>query len=290
MNFKQTSTLAGILAGSALALSATPAQAASFGFSAQDAVDGACVGQASCIVNDFFNLSTNKQITAKNVGEAGYDVLGLGVASDASNMGLDTSEGEIDADEWFDIGFKEAAVLEQLQLSHMYQPGEMYDWVYEKAEVEIKLADGSTQTGTLEVTGDTTATWSGSGSVSNVSASFDGTVDDFRTEGVVDHNSDDRDLKAEAYRGGGSYTIANPFGNLEIAGLRLKPIVMDAPEDSPIALKSGDKPAGWRNSDFTVSSVVATVSEDAADIPEPATTAALIGFGAMALGLRRRKQ
>lgn len=279
MNFKFTLTFMGIAAGSAFALSASPARAASFGFSAQDAVDGQCVGQMSCsLADEFFTLSTNKTITQKTVG----GVLGLGVAEDAENLRTDTSEGEIDADEWFDIGFGQAAVLEELQLSHMYQPGEHADFVYEMAEVEIWLEDGSTQVGTLQVTGDTSAVWSGSGSVDNLSASFDG-INFYDGQGSL---LNDRDGEAEAYPGGGSYSITNPFGDLEIAGLRLRPrqvnrINLDGTE-------SDRTPGGYFNSDFTVSSVVATTNT--ADVPEPAATAALIGFGAMALGLRRRQK
>jgi PEP-CTERM motif len=218
------SVLAGVLSTGAIAFTSTSAQAASF--TAQDAVAQNCVGQQSCLVNNFFTLSANpaknRQLTQKTVG----GVLGIGVAQDAKKLSSDSSQGEIDLGEVLKVDFKKAGILESLQLSFLYQPGIYYDQVFEAALV---TANGVlNKIGTLKVTGNSTAIWSlPGGSVVNVSPSLT--------------------------NGGGSYSILNPFGKTEIAGFSLTPVkVKDA---------NGNYPTGSKNSDFALSAAAVHVPE-----------------------------
>ncbi|KAM3090009.1 PEP-CTERM sorting domain-containing protein [Phormidesmis sp. 146-35] len=220
------SILAGVLSTGAIALTSTSAQAASF--TAQDAVGQNCVGQQSCLVNNFFKLSANpsnnRQLTQKTVG----GILGIGVAQDAKKLSSDSSQGEIDLGESLKVDFKKAGVLESLQLSFLYQPGVYFDQVFEAALV---TAGGVLNTvGKLTVTSNNTAVWSlPGGSVVNVSPS----------------------LTNE----GGSYNILNPFGKTEIAGFSLTPVkVKDA---------KGNYPSGSKNSDFALSAASVHVPEPA---------------------------
>lgn len=185
--------LTGLLAASTIVLSNASAQAASF--TAQDAVDDLCVGKTTCLVNDFFTLSTTpskRQLTQKTVN----GTLGIGIAKNASNVSGDSSQGEIDLDESLMVKFAQAGVLESLQLSFLYQPGVFFDQVFEAALV---TAEGVlSKVGTLKVTGDNSAVWSLGGTVLNVSPSTSA--------------------------GGGSYSILNPFGSTTIAGFSLTPV------------------------------------------------------------------
>lgn len=220
MNLKSISIFAGLIASTALAFSTAPARAASF--SAQDAIDQGCVGQNSCTVNGFFNLSATKdgvanpQITKKI--ESG--VTGLGVAKYANNLDYrdtvngDPSGGEIDYGETLKVGFNTASVVDFLDLSYLYQPGVYADEVYEIAQV---TSLGTVISGLLTVTGNTTATWSlADGTVQNLSASLVGS--------------------------GGSYRIYNPFGSTSITGFSLTP-------------KLNGPATSFRNSDFSLSGV-----------------------------------
>jgi PEP-CTERM motif len=217
------SVLAGLLSTGVIAFS-TSAQAASF--TAQNAVAQNCVGKQNCLVNDFFTLSAdpskNRQLTQKTVG----GILGIGVAKDATKLSSDTSQGEIDLDEALKVDFKEAGILDSLQLSFLYQPGVYYDQVFEAALVTAKGVFN--KFGTLTVTGNKTAKWSlPGGTVVNVSPSTTGF--------------------------GGSYSILNPFGKTKIAGFSLTPVrVKDA---------NGKYPTGSKNSDFALSAASVHVPE-----------------------------
>ncbi|MGV0023465.1 PEP-CTERM sorting domain-containing protein [Phormidesmis priestleyi] len=218
------SVLAGLLSTGAIAFASTSAQAASF--TAQDAVAQSCVGQQSCLVNNFFTLSANpsknRQLTQKTVG----GILGIGVAQDAKKLSGDTSQGEIDLGEVLKVSFKKAGILESLQLSFLYQPGVYYDQVFEAALV---TANGVlNKVGKLTVTGNNTAVWNlANGSVVNVSPSVT--------------------------NAGGSYSILNPFGKAEIAGFSLTPV-----KAKDI---NGKYPTGSKNSDFALSAASVHVPE-----------------------------
>lgn len=255
MQNKHFSTYISLLAGSAIALSTTAAQAASF--TAQDAVDAGCIGQSNCTVNGFV-LDVTKtgvnepEITTKTEG----GIQGLGVARDASNLDFtdvvngDPSGGEIDLDEAFRVSFPIATVLEELQLSTLYQPGVFGDEVFEAAQITALDALGNlTATiATLTVQGDTLAVSTG-GTVTNISPSVEGS--------------------------GGSYLISDLFGDLEIGGFVLEAFSQTAGD--------GSTPTSFRNSDLTLTAV------KTADVPEPGAVAALLGVGALGLLARRRR-
>ncbi len=246
MNLTQKSVSFGasLLAGSLVALSVSPAQAATL--TASDVVGAGCVGQASCSVNGF-GLSVQQPsgylMTQKTVG----GVLGIGVSRDGSSgpKSSDPSQGEIDFGEILGINFA-PSVVKSLDLSFLYRPGVYNDKVFEIAQVFVGDLIGS-----LTVTGSNTATWSLGGVVQNLSPSNN--------------------------KAGGSYRIVNPFGDMVVSGFSLTP---QRNQD-----KNGNTPLDFTNSDFTFSGV------ETAPVPEPATTAALLGIAAASgLGLRRRKQ
>lgn len=238
MKLKQASTIVGLLASSALAFSVAPAHAASF--TAADGVAAGCVGQTSCVVNDFFTLTAGpgaKEITQKTEG----GVLGLGVAQDADKLnfkkGGDQSGGEIDVDEVLTVAFAKTSILDFLDLSFLYRPGVYADRVFEIALVDVL---GSAMQGMLTVTGQTSATWSLGGTVTNLSPSKKGS--------------------------GGSYRIDNPFGDMKIAGFSLFP-------------KDNSNVASFHDSDFSLSAVGATAVPEPATVVGLLGVAALGKFG-----------
>lgn len=241
------SLLAGVVAGSAIAFQPS-ANAASFTFDAQNAAAAGCVGQTTCTVNGFFSLEATTTrnalaplITEKTIG----GVTGIGIDSSKTKNGeKGQSEGEIDIDEILKVGFKSAGVLKSLDLSFLYRPGVYNDDVFEVALVE---ANGGVKSGTLTVTGKTSAVWSLGGVVTNLAAS-----------------SKDN---------GGSYRISDPFGDLKIAGFSL----------TAVANKNakGAIPTGAKNSDFALSRVEVT------KVPEPTTILGLGVVGLLAVSRRR---
>ncbi|BAS58721.1 PEP-CTERM sorting domain-containing protein [Leptolyngbya boryana CZ1] len=250
------SLFAGVLATGAIVAFQPSANAASFSFSASDAVNAGCVGQTNCNVNGFFSVgaSTTRNafdpvLTQKTVG----GVLGIGIDSSKDANGNPAGEtvnnqslGEIDIDETLSVGFKSAGVLKALDLSFLYRPGVYNDGVFEVALVQ---ADGGIGSGTLRVTSANSAVWSLGGTVTNLALS--------------------------SKDAGGSYRITNPFGDIKITGFSLKALAQTAPN-------STTTPAGAKNSDFTLSRVEVT------KVPEPTT---VIGLGLVGLlaASRRRK-
>lgn len=235
MNLKQTTLCFGLITGSWLVTTGSSAIAASF--SAADA--GLCVGQNSCIVNDFFTLTAqpdNKEITRKTIG----GVQGLGVADDASNFGSDLSRGELDFGEVLRVDFARSSVLEYLDLSFLYQPGVYEDEIFEVAQVTTDAG-----VGTLSITGDASAVWSLGATVVNLSPSL--------------------------INNGGSYRISNPFGDALVSRFDLTPVLNTDGE--------GNIPTGFANTDFALSAV--ETADAGVEVPEPSTTTALLGLGAL---------
>ncbi len=263
---KHSLSLTGLIASSAIAAFQPAAHAASF--TAQDAVNAGCVGQTTCTVNGFFSLnaSTTRNslapvLTEKTVG----GVKGLGIDSSKDKNGKHTGEtgntesfGEIDVDELLGVKFKRAGVLHALDLSFLYKPGSRQygDDVF---EVALATADGKLGSGTLTVTGESSAIWSLGGTVTNLSLS----------------KKDN----------GGSYSILNPFGNVKITGFSLTAVPALAKDANGVLLK--DKkgktytPVGAKNSDFTLSRVEVT------KVPEPTTVLGLGVVGLVAFARRR---
>ncbi len=258
MNFKNSLISIGLIAGSALAFSLSPAQAQTFTFDGSDAEAAGCEFAASCLVNDEFGLSVvqpdGSLMTIKDV----IGLQGIGISEDGTVEieGNGGSEGEIDIGEVLAVDFQEATV-DYIDLGFLYFEGVFGDLVFE--EVEITSSAG--ETGVLAITGETTATWTLDGSVVNLSPS--------------------RDFSNPAGVGQGLYRIANPFGGDKLTGFTLTPREVANSQ-------FGFIPTGRGNSDFILAGAGITVMEST---PEPGAVGALFGLGAFAaLGLRRRRR
>ena len=259
MNFKHSLISTGLIAGSALAFSLSPAQAQqTFTFNGSDAAAAGCQFSASCLVNDEFDLSVvtpvDSEMTIKNV----IGLQGIGISEDGTLAieGNGGSEGEIDVGEILAVDFQEATV-DYIDLGLLYFEGVFGDLVFE--EVEITSSAG--ETGVLAITGETTATWTLDGSVVNLSPS--------------------RDFSNPAGVGQGLYRIENPFGADKLTGFTLT--------GKEVANSQfGFIPTGRGNSDFVLAGASITTMTS---MPEPGTVGALFGLGALAgLGLLRRRR
>jgi len=242
VNCKRSTLYTALVAGSLLALSPLHAQAASmhqFDVNAGDA--DACPVLQSCLVNGFTLSTDSKLLTIKELDLLnGSTWRGIGISADGQSgqNTLDPSQGEIDVDERLDVSFSSAAV-DYIDLSFLYQPGVFADQVFEVAQVS-----SSAGSGTLSVTGDTSAIWTFGGQT------FDAISLSPSTNGP---------------RGGGSYRILNPFGDQAISSFSLNPI------DNLLVNSFPD-------SDFTLTGVKVTVVA----VPEPATIGMLLGLGMLA--------
>jgi hypothetical protein len=112
---------------------------------------------------------------------------------------LDYVNGEIDgyAPEFIDLNFANPVVISDFTLAFLYPQGEFNDSVYETAEV--KFWDGSATFFYLTANDTTSATWTGYGSVTNVSPAEDDTP------------------------GGGAWKITDPFGANPITSVKFLP-------------------------------------------------------------------
>ncbi len=261
MNFTSSLISTGLLAGSALAFSLSPVQASTFSFTASDAEAAGCQFSASCIVNSEFNLSvaqpSGSLMTIKHV-PALDNFKGIGISADGTtaielNGG---SEGEIDPDEVLAVDFQQSTI-DYIDLGFLYPEGVFGDLVFETMEITSSAGE----TGILQVTGETTATWTLGGTVVNLSPS--------------------RDFSNPAGAGQGLYRLLNPFGADQLTGFTITAI--------PIANSVfGFIPDDHANSDFVLSAVSITTS---IPIPEPGMVGSLVGVGALAgFALRRRRQ
>lgn len=128
---------------------------------------------------------------------AGYDVVGVSGGYEG---------GEIDlASESIAFHFTEAQTMTELNLGLLFVAHEQDDAYNEQALVRVAFADGSSADYTLSVIDATTATWSGSGTVTNLSPATFGSA--------------------------GVFSISNPFGNAAITGITLLPTGPALPAD-----------------------------------------------------------
>ncbi len=252
MKFQTTAILTGLLAGSALAVSAVPAHA--FNFTSGEDL-GSCAnisyldGIKSCTTTDGFTLTVTKDgLTAgtdANLG--GYlttktvnGVTGIGVYGDPSPT--HGSLHEIDYGEEITATLAAARVIQSIDLAFLYQPGVFGDKVFEVAEIGI----GNGQFGRLTVTGDTTAQWVFNGITTVLTA-----------------------LSPSTEQGGGLYRILNPFGDL----------LVDTITFNSVQLKG----TSYRYSDFSIAGI------KAAGVPEPSLMVGLGAVGGLLLASRRRR-
>ena len=291
MKVKQSSIVFGLLAGGVFsAIMAPEAQAARLSMTAQDVVDAECLGSTVCDnvgTDDFFKVTAgstegaHKELSGKSV----HGVLGLGVSTNGGETVFETGKGvptdknhavtsgdqvaswgEVDKDEFLNVVFDAPAILKELELSAMYHgekgrenAGDFGDQVNEAVKITANLFGGGILEGLLQVTGDNTATWTTEGNT---------------TQAI--------NLSPSASGGGGSFSVANLFGDALLTGLSLTP-------DSEFARYT------IADSDFTLSKIVVEqpggVKGVSASVPEPGTVSALFGLAAAAgLKLRRRPE
>jgi hypothetical protein len=272
MNYKKSLAFIGLLTSSALALSSNPAQAFNFTTELNTCSAAALTGYTS----DGFKLTAGttdgrtaalacKTVADKNKVDDGYkgNVTGIGVTASVK----DQVPAEIGIKEYIDLLFPNSkpGILNSLDLSFLYQPGEFADKVFEIAAVST---DNSTLTGqgTLRVTGDNSAVWSWLGGSQNITAKSNST----------DNN--------RSIQGGGWYSINNPFGNTVLKSLRLTalPGSKTSNTNTPDSKLSQYSNA---NSDFSlVGAELKSVT-----VPEPTTLAGLGLVAGLLLTTRRRK-
>lgn len=234
MTCKHPLLFTGLVAGSLVAFSALSAQASQLATGA-DANAAGCAGLVTCSVNGF-DFSVNAPGGSKLTIKSGLGLQTIGISPDGTTM--EPSTGEIDVGEVLDVGF-DTATVDYIDLGFLYQPGVFFDDIFEVVEIS-----SSAGTGTLTITGDTTADWEFGGNVfaaQNLSPSLPGNQ--------------------------GLYRILNPFGTNIVSGVTL----------TPVQLLTG----GTNDSDFGFAAIKVTP----AAVPEPGTTAALLGIGALATGL-----
>jgi hypothetical protein len=271
MNYKKSLAFIGLLTSSALALSSNPAQAFNFTTEANTCSAAALTGYTS----DGFKLTAGttdgrtaalacKTVADKGNVDDGYkgNVTGIGVTASVK----DQVPGEIGITEYIDLVFPNSkpGILNSLDLSFLYQPGEFEDKVFEIAAVSIDK-DKFTKGGTLRVKNDNTAVWS----------SFSGSQE-------ITAKSNSTDNKG-SIQGGGWYSIGNPFGNTVFKSLRLTalPGSKTSNTNTPdIKLSEYSK----ANSDFAlVGAELKSVT-----VPEPTTLAGLAIVGGLLLATRRK--
>lgn len=181
MNWQNLSLSLSALTVGVVSLVSAPAQAATLSA-------GNCLGdEANCSYSDpFFSLSASDgagsaQLTRKTF----EDYTGIGVAtSGTTDIFDDPSWGEIDFDETLDVTFASAKVLDKLDLGFLYQPGVNHDRVFETAKITAQLTDGSFVTETFSITGNTTGSLTGGGTVTNLSPSTPGGAGLYSLQGI----------------------------------------------------------------------------------------------------------
>lgn len=127
----------------------------------------------------------------------GYDVVGVSGGYEG---------GEIDlANEAIDFYFTSPTILTQLSVGALFAQSEQDDLYNEQALITVYDVAGNASSYVLSVTGATTADWSGSGSVSNVSPA--------------------------TFGNGAVWSLSMPFGTAAISRLTLSAIGPDQPTD-----------------------------------------------------------
>ncbi|MDY7015275.1 MAG: PEP-CTERM sorting domain-containing protein [Cyanobacteriota bacterium] len=261
MKLQHLSTCITLIASSAIALSVEPARAFNF-------TEGTDLGTCDvlvdnlttpkfkaylddtlikeCTTDDGFTLTASQPANGFLQGklvDKDKKVAGVGI----TEPGTGPIPGEIEFGEILDVALDEADQIASFDLSFLYLPGVFWDQVYEVAEVTV---NGSL-TGTLTVTGETTAEWI-----------FDGTT--------IDAINLDPSQEVE----GGAYRVNNPFGDLIVSSLSFTAPSEGRrqPRDSDYALVAIEKGNG--------------IFED---IPEPTTLLGLGVVGGLMAASRRQK-
>jgi PEP-CTERM motif len=256
MNFKQASALIGLMAGSTLALSSAPAQAFNF------TTSGGCAAAASSgVTADGFTLVAGggslacKTVVDTSAADDGYvgPVTGIGITS--TN---DSTSGEIGPKptEFMELILPgSGGILGSLDLSFLYRPQVFHDAVF---EVAAALPDTSPIEGTLKILGPSSAVWTWGTITQNLTAISNS------TDGTVGTN-----------KGGGWYSVQNPFGDLSLSKIKLRAVVQPGAE------------VNYKNTDFAL---VGATLKDVEKVPEPTTLAGLGVIGGLIVASRRRRK
>jgi len=125
------------------------------------------------LINDTFSIRSDM-----------YGVQGAGVTPG--------TYGEVDIGEKIDAVFNQAYGIGEITLGLLYNGAEWND-VNEVAQLSVTFADNTTGVYTLTTIGNTSATWTGMGSVTNISPAIE--------------------------LGGAAWQLSNPFGNQLVTGI-----------------------------------------------------------------------
>lgn len=217
--FTRLSVLTGLFTMGAIVLASTSAQAFNFTRGTQL---GSCANllttpAASCTTKHGFTLTAGSEHSTKDkkvlevktvndnfIGDDGYigDVKGVGV----SRGNKDVVSGEVNLKEYIDLTLAgNGGILGSLDFSFLYPPGEFYDTVY-----EVVSADTSGLTGKLTVKSTTSALWevfSGTTQLNSLT----------QTLTAISNSTDGNSAtKTPEARGGGWYSVLNPFGKQSV--------------------------------------------------------------------------
>ncbi len=268
MNCKKVAAFLSVIAGGAVALSTSSAQAFNF-------TTGSSLGSCSALAGPFYVGSYHQQIsnftTPSCTTGDGFTLTATGgllqgkFVNDVTGVGItnglnDPSLGEINIGEELKLILPgTGGVLQSIGLSFLYRPGVFSDRVY---EVAAGVSEANV-TGTLRITSPNTALWNVAGL---------GIVDQI-VNAVSGSNPD----------GGGWYNITNPFGNTSLSSLVLKPL------PGSITANAYNPTNQWldsfENSDFSLVSA----EVESSSVPEPGTLAGLALIGGLLAASRRRK-
>ncbi len=255
-----TTACLSLVAGSALAAIATPAQAFNFNTGSDLGACGVLVDNfapipsgalldgttdvKTCTTADGFTLEVKKPEDGYLQGKHVNGVSGVGITSPGPTLAEIGGKGA--AQEIMKVTLPAAEKLSTLGLSFLYKIGEVGDVVNEQAKVWVS----DQLYGILSVINATEAEWVVyTGGVAGTGKTYTG---DFTSAGP------------------GYVNILNPFANVEISAFKLL---------APVTTAGNT----FRYSDF------ALVNADINGVPEPAALLGLGAVGAAMLGLRRRR-
>jgi hypothetical protein len=253
-----------LIASTAIAFSTSPAQAFNFTTGTNLGACGVLVDNLTiplfkAFIDDTTTVSTCKTADGFTLSASqpsdGF-LQGKMVDKDKVVKGIGISiptpgpvPGEIQPGETLTATLDTASIIKSIDLSFLYLKGEFADKVNEIAEITALGAAGSL-TGTLSVTGATTAVWSLGGTVINL----------------------DPSVELE----GGAYSILNPFGNFVVSSL-----LFTAPDNAKIKDPF--------DNDYSLVAIEAAGPGITEDVPEPATMLGLTLVGGVLATARRRR-
>jgi len=195
------------------------------------------------------DLDTNSLSAAKfSVKPEQGGIQGVGVSP---LHGSERTPGEIDIGEYIKGTFSTGVVIHDFSVGLLFNGPEYAD-VNEKAKITVVFADSTRQTFTLTATGNTTAVWTGGGTVTNLSPAIEAL--------------------------GGAWDIKDPFGTKSVRSIYFG-------AQTGTCGTGPNRGACTNQSDYTFNSITAVTS-----VPEPETYALMLaGLGLVGAVARRRK-